>query len=116
MDASHKAVMELTFIQKSLGYYGRETAAGRALENLYSQQITQAYSPSKSIIEMDFKTSFDAMQKTLADTRKMTAVQFLCFRQSLRKTDQPNGNAMENGEVEQSSRRTKAGRKVKKND
>jgi hypothetical protein len=23
----HKAVMELTFIQKSLGYYGRETAA-----------------------------------------------------------------------------------------
>ncbi len=102
--------MELTFIHKSLGYYGRETPAGRALEDLYSQQITHAYSPSNSTIDKDFKTSFDAMQKTLADARKATAVQFLCFRQNLNKT---NGNTS-GGKVEQSSRRAKADGRIRK--
>jgi exocyst complex component 2 len=103
--------MELTFIQKSLGYYGRETPAGGILEDLYSQQITHAYSPLTATIDTDFKTSFNAMQKTLADARKATAVQFLCFRQSL---NQPNSNTSGNGKVEQSSRRAKADGKIRK--
>ena len=72
--------MELTFIQKSLGYYGRETAAGKLLEDLCTQQITNAYSPS--VVDANFNTSFQAMQKALSDARRATAVQFLCFRPS----------------------------------
>ena len=83
--------MELTFIQKSLGYYGKDTAAGMKLEDLYTQQITQAYSPL-STEETDFETSFEAMQKMLAEARRATLVQFLCFRRSSpRSNDNPNG-------------------------
>ncbi|KAF8970197.1 exocyst complex component Sec5-domain-containing protein [Flammula alnicola] len=72
------AVMEITFIHKSVGYYGKDTAAGKALEDLYSKHITKAFSPSSR--DKDFQASFDAMQKTLGDARKATGVQFLCFR------------------------------------
>ena len=77
--------MELTFIQKSLGYYGRETAAGKMLEDLCTQQITNAYAPSS--VDVDFNTSFQAMQKALSDARRATAVQFLCFRPTNSKSD-----------------------------
>ncbi|KDR72646.1 hypothetical protein GALMADRAFT_73791 [Galerina marginata CBS 339.88] len=72
------AVMELTFIHKSLGHYGRETVAGRAIEDIYTKEITQAYAPSPR--DNDFQASFDAMQRTLAEARRATGVQFLCFR------------------------------------
>src|SRR6266508_1643305 len=88
-----KAVMELTFIQKSLGYYGKDTAAGMKLEDLYTQQISQAYSPLST--ETDLETSFDAIQKRLADARKANLVQFLCFRRSNPKSDKPNGGGTE---------------------
>ncbi|KAJ3514703.1 hypothetical protein NLJ89_g2225 [Agrocybe chaxingu] len=78
------AVMELTFISKSLGYYGRETAAGKLLEDLYTHKITQAYAPSAKETQ-DFKVAFEAMQKTLSEARRATAVQFLCFRQAKEK-------------------------------
>jgi exocyst complex component 2 len=81
--------MELTFIQKSLGYYGRETAAGKTLEELCTQQITNAYSPSA--VDADFNISFQAMQKVLSDARRATAVQFLCFRPTSLKSDDLKG-------------------------
>ena len=84
-----KAVMELTFIQKSLGYYGRETAAGKTLD-LCTQQITNAYSPSE--VDPDFNTSFQNMQKALSDARRATAVQFLCFRPSNLKSESGKGS------------------------
>ena len=77
--------MELTFIQKSLGYYGRETAAGKTLEDLCTQQITNAYSPSE--VDPNFNASFQNMQKALSDARRATAVQFLCFRPSNLKSE-----------------------------
>ncbi|PPR03648.1 hypothetical protein CVT24_007762 [Panaeolus cyanescens] len=75
-----QAVLELTFIHKSLGHYGRDSKAGQSLEDLYTKQITQAYVPSSK--DPDFKVSFEAMQKLLSEARRATAVQFLCFRQS----------------------------------
>jgi len=79
-DIWSQAVMELTFIHKSLGYYARDTAVGIKLEDLYTQKITQAFSPAST--DPEFKSAFDAMQKTLAEARRATAVQFLCFRQT----------------------------------
>ncbi|CAA7268400.1 unnamed protein product [Cyclocybe aegerita] len=78
------AVMELTFISKSLGHYGPETAAGKFLEDLYTHKITQAYAPSAKETQ-EFKVAFEAMQKALGDARRATAVQFLCFRQAKEK-------------------------------
>lgn len=84
----------MTFIHKALGYYGRDTVAGKSLEDLYTHKITTLYSPSSN--DPDFKTSFDAMQKILADARRASAVQFLCFRQNsnTRETTKVNGDSL----------------------
>lgn len=74
-----EVVMELTFIHKSLANYGRETSAGKRFEEIYTKQVTQAYGPSARE-DKDFQKAFDEMQETLADARRATGVQFLCFR------------------------------------
>lgn len=71
-----QAVMELTFMHKSLGYY-KDSPAGKALEDIYGKQITQVYVPSKN---QDFTPSFEAMQKILTEARRATGIQFLCFK------------------------------------
>ena len=68
--------MELTFMHKSLGCY-KDSPAGKALEDIYGKQITQAYVPSKN---QDFTPSFEAMQKILTEARRATGIQFLCFK------------------------------------
>ncbi|KAF9525391.1 exocyst complex component Sec5-domain-containing protein [Crepidotus variabilis] len=105
------AVMELTFIHKSLGYYGRDTNAGKNLEDLYMQKITAAYSPSSK--EPEFKTSFDSMQKALSDARRASAVHFLCFRQnstssSRSGTESGKTNGKANGDTLDANGRDKA--------
>lgn len=103
--------MELTFIQKSLGHYGKDTAAGMKLEDLYTQQVTQAYSPLSSE-EAGFEASFEAMQKTLAEARRATLVQFLCFRRSNpRSNDNPNGDGGTENKKEKRSQETSVAKK-----
>lgn len=94
-----QAVMELTFIQKSLGYYGRETVAGKMLGELYAQQITSAYSPS--VTDADFSTGFEEMQKILSDARRATAVQFLCFRPNNLKSQDDKAAGTSSGQKDQ---------------
>ncbi|KAH9477696.1 Exocyst complex component SEC5A [Psilocybe cubensis] len=79
IDELNKLVMELTFIHKSLANYGRDTSAGKRLEEIYTKEATQAYAPSARE-DKDFQKAFDEMQETLANARRSTGVQFLCFR------------------------------------
>ncbi|KAF8908627.1 exocyst complex component Sec5-domain-containing protein [Gymnopilus junonius] len=95
------AVMEMTFMHKSLGYYGRDTSAGKAMEDIYIKQIPKAYAPSSK--DADFRTSFDVMQKVLAEARRTTGVQFLCFRKmNLKEKD---GSGTDNGKRKNRSKR-----------
>lgn len=96
-----QAVMEMTFIHKSLGHYGRDSSAGRAIEDIYTKQIPKAYAPSSK--KADFQTSFEAMQKVLAEARRASGVQFLCFRKSNLK--ELNGPASEKGRIKHSNKR-----------
>ena len=77
----------MTFIHKSLGRYGRDSRAGRTLEDLYTKQVPKKYVPSPS--DHDFQTAFEAMQKVLSESRRATDIQFLCFRKS--STKEKNG-------------------------
>ncbi|KAF5318441.1 hypothetical protein D9619_010689 [Psilocybe cf. subviscida] len=73
-----QAVMELTFIHKSLGIYAKESSGGKVLEELYTRQLTQRYNPT--IEEDEFQRAFEGMQRVLNSARKRTGVHFLCFR------------------------------------
>jgi hypothetical protein len=57
--------MEITFIQKALGVYTKDTQAGRALDHLPRNP--------------DFQTALNGTHKLLAQARKATEIQFLCF-------------------------------------
>lgn len=98
-----KVVMELTFIHKSLANYGRETSAGKKIEDIYTKQVTKAYSPSARE-DKDFQKAFDEMQETLAEARRATGVQFLCFRRMKETEKKKDGNK------ESSRKDTNAGR------
>ncbi|KAF8157048.1 exocyst complex component sec5 [Crassisporium funariophilum] len=95
-----QAVLELKFIHQSLGQY-ISTDAAKTLYDLYTKRITQAYSPSSQ--DPDFQAHLDAVEKTLAESRRATGVQFLCFRQTKTSTSK-GSSSVRSGEKEKRSR------------
>lgn len=69
--------MEITFIQKALGAYIKDTQAGRALDHLLAKQIGQLCDPLMK--NPEFQAALSGTQKVLARARKATEIQFLCF-------------------------------------
>lgn len=69
--------MEITFVQKALGIYTKDTQAGRVLDHLLAKQIGQLCDPLTR--DPEFQTALNGTHKVLAQARKATEIQFLCF-------------------------------------
>ncbi|KAF4616664.1 hypothetical protein D9613_008483 [Agrocybe pediades] len=78
-----QALMELTFLHKSLATYAKECPGGIALGLVYTKEIRGAY-PEDS--DPAFTDAFNVMQRELVYARKITGIQYLCFRKQVEST------------------------------
>ena len=65
-------------------------SAAKTLADLYSK-ISQAYARKPG--DENLQTHLDGVKKTLADTRRATGIEFLCFRQTKTKDKSSIGSA-----------------------
>lgn len=65
-------------MHQTLGRYVTPTAA-KTLSDLYNR-ISQAYSRRPG--DENLQANLDSVKKTLADSRRATALKFLCFKQT----------------------------------
>ncbi|KAG6848630.1 hypothetical protein H0H93_015368 [Arthromyces matolae] len=73
-----RATLEIEFMHQTLGRYVTPAAA-KTLSDLYNK-ISQAYSRRPG--DENLQSNLDGVKKTLADTRRATGIEFLCFRQT----------------------------------
>ncbi|KAJ3567835.1 hypothetical protein NP233_g6101 [Leucocoprinus birnbaumii] len=73
-----RATLEIEFMHQTLGKHVT-SAAANTLSNLYNT-ISQAYQRRSG--DANFQTHLDGVKKTLAETRRSTSKEFICFRQS----------------------------------
>ncbi|KAJ3813086.1 exocyst complex component sec5 [Lentinula aff. lateritia] len=73
-----RATLEIEFMHQTLGKYVTPTAA-KMLSDLYNK-ISQAYARRPG--DENLQNHLDGVKKTLADTRRATGIEFLCFRQT----------------------------------
>ncbi|RXW20181.1 hypothetical protein EST38_g5679 [Candolleomyces aberdarensis] len=73
-----RATLEIEFMHQTLGRYVT-TQAAETLSELYNK-ISQAYARRPG--DESLQTSLDGVKKILAETRRATGVEFLCFRQT----------------------------------
>ncbi|KAK7036624.1 Exocyst complex component S5 [Paramarasmius palmivorus] len=73
-----RATLEIEFMHQTLGKYVSPSAA-KTLSDLYSK-ISQAYARRPG--DENLQSHLDGVKKTLADTRRATGIEFLCFRQT----------------------------------
>ncbi|TRM60363.1 exocyst complex component Sec5-domain-containing protein [Schizophyllum amplum] len=73
-----RATLEIEFMHQTLGRYITPPAA-RTLSDLYTK-ISQAYARRPG--DENLQSNLDGVKKTLADTRRATGIEFLCFRQT----------------------------------
>ncbi|KAF8222395.1 hypothetical protein L208DRAFT_1413490 [Tricholoma matsutake] len=73
-----RATLEIEFLHQTLGRYVTPSAA-KTLSELYNK-ISQAYSRRPG--DENLQSNLDGVKKTLADTRRATGIEFLCFRQT----------------------------------
>ncbi|KAI0694957.1 exocyst complex component Sec5-domain-containing protein [Cytidiella melzeri] len=74
-----QATLEIEFLHQTLSRYVKPSAA-KTLSELYNR-ISKAYDPPKDNAD-DIQTHLDSVKKTLAETRRATGIEFLCFRQT----------------------------------
>ena len=84
-----QATLEIEFIHQTLARYVTPSAA-KTLADLYSK-ISQAYARKPG--DENLQTHLDGVKKTLADTRRATGIEFLCFRQTKTKDKSGAGSA-----------------------
>lgn len=77
-------------MHQTLGRYVTPTAA-RTLSDLYNK-ISQAYARRPG--DENLQANLDGVKKTLAETRRATGIEFLCFRQTKSSTSRstPSGS------------------------
>lgn len=63
-------------------------SAAKTLADLYNK-ISQAY--SKRAGDENLQSNLDGVKKTLAETRRATGIEFLCFRQTKERSGGPGG-------------------------
>lgn len=73
-----QATLEVEFMHQMLGRYVTQPAT-ETLSELYNT-ISQAY--ARRPTDDSLQTSLDGVKRILADTRRATGVEFLCFRQT----------------------------------
>ncbi|TFK20519.1 hypothetical protein FA15DRAFT_673418 [Coprinopsis marcescibilis] len=84
-----RATLEIEFIHQTLGRYVTSQAA-ETLSELYNK-ISQAYARRPG--DENLQASLDGVKKILAETRRATGVEFLCFRQTkTASSNRPHGS------------------------
>ncbi|KIL63509.1 hypothetical protein M378DRAFT_164391 [Amanita muscaria Koide BX008] len=73
-----RATLEIEFMHQTLGRYVTPSAA-KTLSDLYTT-ISQAYARRPG--DENLQSHLDGVKKILAETRRATGIDFLCFRQS----------------------------------
>ncbi|KAF8899761.1 exocyst complex component sec5 [Gymnopilus junonius] len=73
-----KATLEIEFMHQTLGRYV-SSAAAKTLSDLYNR-ISQAY--ARRTGDENLQANLDGVKKILAETRRATGIEFLCFRQT----------------------------------
>ncbi|KAF5318658.1 hypothetical protein D9619_010696 [Psilocybe cf. subviscida] len=73
-----RATLEIEFMHQTLGRYVTPAAA-KTLSELYNR-ISQAYTRRPG--DESLQTNLDGVKKILAETRRATGIEFLCFRQT----------------------------------
>ncbi|KDQ60180.1 hypothetical protein JAAARDRAFT_205190 [Jaapia argillacea MUCL 33604] len=73
-----RATLEIEFFHQMMARYVTPAAA-KTLAEIYSK-ISQAYARRPG--DENLQANLDGVKKTLADTRKATGIEFLCFRQT----------------------------------
>ncbi len=77
-----KATLEIEFMHQTLSRYVTATAA-RTLSDVYNK-ISQAYQRRSG--DESLQNHLDNVKRTLAETRRATGIEFLCFRPNSSKT------------------------------
>lgn len=84
-----QATLEIEFMHQTLTKYVTPSAA-KTLSELYNK-ISQAYARKSG--DENLQTHLDGVKKTLAETRRATGIEFLCFRQTKTKDKSSAGTA-----------------------
>ncbi|KAJ3551008.1 hypothetical protein NM688_g4954 [Phlebia brevispora] len=77
-----RATLEIEFMHQTLSRYVTDSAA-KTLADLYNR-ISQAYARRPG--DENLQTHLDGVKKILAETRRATGIEFLCFRQTKEKS------------------------------
>lgn len=73
-----RATLEIEFMHQTLSRYVTPSA-DKTLSSLYTE-ISRAY--AKRAGDENLQSHLDGVKKTLADARRATGIEFLCFRQT----------------------------------
>ncbi|THH00057.1 hypothetical protein EW026_g2443 [Hermanssonia centrifuga] len=84
-----RATLEIEFIHQTLSRYVTQSAA-KTLSELYNK-ISQAYARKPG--DENLQVHLDGVKKTLAETRRATGIEFLCFRQTKEKSKDKNSTS-----------------------
>ncbi|KAK7046645.1 exocyst complex component SEC5 [Favolaschia claudopus] len=90
-----RATLEIEFMHQTLGRYV-SGAAAKQLGELYTN-ISKAY--AKRPGDEGLQGSLDGVKKTLAETRKATGIEFLCFRPTKASSGDKEKSSKRKGEV-----------------
>ena len=100
-----QATLEIEFMHQTLSRYVTK-AADETLSELYTR-ISQAY--AKRAGDENLQAHLDGVKKTLADARRATGIEFLCFRQTKDRTKEksrdPEGRTRERSERDRERRK-----------
>ena len=103
--SSPQATLEIEFMHQTLSRYVTGSA-DKTLSELYTK-ISQAY--AKRTGDENLQAHLDGVKKTLADARRATGIEFLCFRQtkdrSKEKSRDPEGRTRERSERDRERRK-----------
>ncbi|KAF8633062.1 hypothetical protein AX15_001537 [Amanita polypyramis BW_CC] len=80
-----RATLEIEFMHQTLGRYVT-TSAAKTLSDLYTT-ISQAYARRPG--DENLQSHLDGVKKTLAEARRATGIEFLCFRQTKTSSSKP---------------------------
>ncbi|KAL1743983.1 exocyst complex component Sec5-domain-containing protein [Schizophyllum fasciatum] len=94
-----RATLEIEFMHQTLGRYITPPAA-RTLSDLYTK-ISQAYARRPG--DENLQSNLDGVKKTLADTRRATGIEFLCFRQTKSGSSSKSKDGKEGGKTRDKS-------------
>lgn len=93
-------------MHQTLGRYVTPSAA-KTLSDLYNK-ISQAYSRRPG--DENLQNNLDGVKKTLADTRRATGIEFLCFRQTKTSSRTANGSRTRDKDSSRSAKESKESR------